>query len=99
MQVQKDYPKGNKVPDAMLKHAMALAAQGKKQAARDKLRKLISRFPKHEVRQMAKQQLRGLAHVPKQDRGQGPRNDQPTDVKKALGDDLRPKVSQKLTSR
>ncbi|MFQ6112079.1 MAG: tol-pal system protein YbgF [Nitrospinota bacterium] len=56
-EVQEKYKEGDKVPDAILKQALSFAALGDKEAARDLLRQLITRFPTSQAAQLAKQKL------------------------------------------
>ncbi len=56
-EVQEKYKEGDKVPDAVLKQALSFAALGDKNAAKDLLRQLISRFPASPAAGLAKQKL------------------------------------------
>lgn len=54
------YPKGNKVPAAMLKQGMAFSNLGDKANARLILRELVAKHPKAEEAEIAQKKLKGL---------------------------------------
>ena len=58
--VRRKYPKGDKVPAALLKHGFALAELGDKVDARLILQELVDRFPQSEEAGRAKQRLKTL---------------------------------------
>ena len=59
-EVKKKYPKGNKVPDAMLKQAMAFLAIDDKTSTRILLKRIISTFPESDQAKVAEQRLETL---------------------------------------
>lgn len=60
--VGRDYPGAGKVPDAMLKTALTLAALGKGEREQEVLKELIARFPKSDASAKARERLaRGAA--------------------------------------
>ncbi len=52
------YPKSNKVPDALLKQGLAFARLGDNESAKIVLRKLVTKFPKTPQARVAKKQLK-----------------------------------------
>jgi tol-pal system protein YbgF len=58
--VKKNYPEGNKVPDAMLKQAMAFLEKGDETGARILLKRIISAFPESDQAKVAEQRLETL---------------------------------------
>ena len=59
-EVKKKYPKGNKVPDAMLKQAMAFLEIDDKTSTRILLKRIISTFPESDQAKVAEQRLKTL---------------------------------------
>ncbi len=59
-EVKKKYPEGNKVPDAMLKQAMAFLKINDKTSTRILLKRIISSFPESDQAKVAKQRLETL---------------------------------------
>jgi tol-pal system protein YbgF len=59
-EVKKKYPEGNKVPDAMLKQAMAFLEIDDKTSTRILLKRIISTFPKSDQAKVAEQRLETL---------------------------------------
>lgn len=55
--VGREYPGAGKVPDAMLKTALTLAALGKGEKEQEALRELIARFPRSEAAAKARERL------------------------------------------
>jgi tol-pal system protein YbgF len=60
------YPKGNKVPDAMLKLALSLSFLGDRPGSRAMLTRLTREFPKHEAARQAATELARPADQPPQ---------------------------------
>jgi tol-pal system protein YbgF len=60
------YPKGNKVPDAMLKLALSLSYLGDRAGSRAMLTRLTREFPKHEAARLATTELARPADQPPQ---------------------------------
>jgi tol-pal system protein YbgF len=58
--VKNNYPKGNKVPDAMLMQAMAFLEKGDKTFTRAMLKRIISTFPESDQARIAEQRLETL---------------------------------------
>lgn len=58
--VKKKYPEGNKVPDAMLKQAMAFLEKGDETSARILLKRIVSAFPESDQAKVAEQRLETL---------------------------------------
>ena len=58
--VKKKYPEGNKVPDAMLKQAMAFLAKGDETSTRILLKRIVSAFPESDQARIAEQRLETL---------------------------------------
>lgn len=58
--VKNDYPEGNKVPDAMLKQAMAFLEKGDETAARISLKRIVNAFPESDQARVAEQRLATL---------------------------------------
>jgi len=58
--VRRKYPKGDKVPAALLKQGFAFAELGDKVDARLILQELVDRFPQSEEAGRAKQRLKTL---------------------------------------
>ena len=59
-EVKKKYPEGNKVPDAMLKQAMAFLEIDDKTSTRILLKRIISTFPESDQAKVAEQRLKTL---------------------------------------
>jgi tol-pal system protein YbgF len=57
--VIENYPKGNKVPDALLKQGLSFIKLGDKSNGRLVLKELIKKYPSSEQAKIAKQQLEG----------------------------------------
>lgn len=60
--VQREYPRGNKVPDALLKIAYCHIALGETDKARTALTELTERYPKSRPAQLATERLATLGH-------------------------------------
>ncbi len=58
--VKKKYPEGNKVPDAMLKQAMAFLEKGDETSARILFKRIVSAFPDSDQTKVAEQRLETL---------------------------------------
>ena len=58
--VKKKYPEGNKVPDAMLKQAMAFLEKGDETSTRILLKRIINAFPESDQARVAEQRLETL---------------------------------------
>jgi tol-pal system protein YbgF len=58
--VKKKYPEGNKVPDAMLKQAMAFLEKGDEISTRILLKRIVSAFPESDQAKVAEQRLETL---------------------------------------
>jgi tol-pal system protein YbgF len=58
--VKKRYPEGNKVPDAMLKQAMAFLEKGDETSTRILLKRIVSAFPESDQAKVAEQRLETL---------------------------------------
>ena len=58
--VIEDYPRGNKVPDAMLKVALSLKELGRMEEAKKALVKLIQEYPSSEAATIARNRLRNM---------------------------------------
>ena len=58
--VKKKYPEGNKVPDAMLKQAMAFLEKGDETSTRILLKRIVSAFPESDQAKVAEQRLETL---------------------------------------
>lgn len=58
--VKKKYPKGNKVPDAMFKQAMAFFEKGDETSTRILLKRIVSAFPESDQAKVAEQRLETL---------------------------------------
>jgi len=58
--VKKRYPEGNKVPDAMLKQAMAFLEKGDETSTRILLKRIVSAFPESDQARVAEQRLETL---------------------------------------
>jgi tol-pal system protein YbgF len=58
--VKKKYPEGNKVPDAMLKQAMAFLEKGDETGARILFKRIVSAFPESDQAKVAEQRLETL---------------------------------------
>jgi tol-pal system protein YbgF len=58
--VKKKYPEGNKVPDAMLKQAMAFLEKGDEISTRILLKRIVSAFPESDQARVAEQRLATL---------------------------------------
>jgi tol-pal system protein YbgF len=59
-EVKKKYPEGNKVPDAMLKQAMAFFEKGDETSTRILLKRIIGRYPESDQAKVAEQRLETL---------------------------------------
>ncbi|MBN1833115.1 MAG: tol-pal system protein YbgF [Deltaproteobacteria bacterium] len=59
-EVKKKYPEGNKVPDAMLKQAMAFLEKGDETGARILLKRIVSAFPESDQAKVSEQRLETL---------------------------------------
>ncbi|MFQ5894860.1 MAG: tol-pal system protein YbgF [Nitrospinota bacterium] len=60
VEVQTRYPKGDKVPDALLKQALAFESLGDKRSARDLLRQVVKEHPNSNAAKIARGRLKGL---------------------------------------
>ena len=58
--VKKKYPEGNKVPDAMLKQAMAFLEKGDETSTRILLKRIVNAFPESDQARVAEQRLETL---------------------------------------
>ena len=58
--VIKKYPKGNKVPNAMLRQAAAFLEMGEKDSAKILLRRITKRYPKTREAQIAEKKIKTL---------------------------------------
>lgn len=62
--VERDYPRGNKVPDALLKIGFCHLALGEREQARTRLAELTRRFPRSKPAKLATARLATLADAP-----------------------------------